>query len=159
MSSIFSGATLCFALVFSLLISTTTVSQDAHKVRRWRDQQTGQSVRAYFAGLENGIVRLETKKGDSFSIALERLRNSDQKYVRKLEKSQPDQVGEMNLPLVQLPQRDVGKTAKQLTRPKKIYGIDWVPIKDAIDEGRQVSVAEDKPVFWFRVLGDLEGFM
>ena len=41
---------------------------------------------------------------------------------------------------------------------KKMYGVRWEPL-DKLLTDQPVADAENKPVFWFRVLGDLEGFM
>ena len=36
-----------------------------------------------------------------------------------------------------------------------MYGVQWYDMEDA----SQLASADDKPMMWFRVLGDLDGFM
>ena len=83
----------CLLIAVAVAFCSTSTGQDSEvKVRRWLDSQTGKSVRAYFAGVDNGMVTLETKKGDSYTIALDRLSKSDQKYIKKTKIYKPLQV-------------------------------------------------------------------
>ena len=147
----------------------TSIAQDSTpKVRRWLDAQSGMAVRAYFAGIENGVVNLKTRKGDSYSIALERLSTTDRKYVRNLlerESGPPAAAGDGGVPpaIANQQANQQPPDGQPQAQPSERFGIQWYPIDSVLIDEQQadgnLKPANDKPVFWFRVLGDLEGFM
>ena len=145
--------------MLAILIGATTFAQDDdRKVRRWTDLQSGQSVRAFLAEVDNGIVTLQTRDGRTFEIDHNRLSNSDRRYIR-------NQLDDRELAAALQPETAAGDRV-QFARPTGnsrdnssepgYKSIDWTPMEEALASSDN---EDDKPVFWFRVLGDLDGFM
>jgi len=155
---------LVVAIVFACM-GTASAQDSQQKLLRWFDVQAKQSVRAFFEEVDNGIVKLKTKNGESYSIAVDRLSSANQRYIKNLQAksndpaaaakndAQPQAVPENN---------DAQPVAKpiagSLAKPKTMYGVRWEPMDNLVTD-QKIPDAENKPVFWFRVLGDLEGFM
>ena len=150
--------------------SLATAQDSKQKLLRWSDVQTKQSIRAYFDGLENGVVTLKTNSGETYSIAVDRLSSANQRFIRNLETNGNDQADSQNdkdqPPAVPNNNDRINQAGQQAAQPieripdvtQKMYGIRWQPM-DKLLTNQPIADAENKPVFWFRVLGDLEGLM
>jgi hypothetical protein len=157
---------LCILLAAILIanVGTTSAQESKPKLLRWYDVQSRQSVRAYFDSVENGLVKIKTKDGETYSIAIDRLSSANQRYVKNQQsKHQPPtpapSVDQPNAAAEMDDARPVAQpVAENLIQPKSMYGIRWEPMDDLVTN-QPVPATDNKPIFWFRVLGDLEGFM
>ena len=114
--------------------------------------------------MENGFVKLKSKEGEAYSIAIDRLSPANQRYIKNLQANPTDQpaaplqvVGQPNAAAGDDAQPVTKAMADNLTQTKSLYGIRWEPMDDLLTEPGIPQT--NKPIFWFRVLGDLEGFM
>ncbi|MEM7453827.1 MAG: SHD1 domain-containing protein [Planctomycetota bacterium] len=143
------------------LLGTTSLSfaqDEEHKVRRWTDLQTGQTVRAFLADIDGGVVTLQTRNGESFTIAHHRLSGTDQRYLRNhVEEAELTASLARNLaPVEGIPVNGQGGNVSDASSAPGYRAINWQPMETAVSEEGNDS---GKPVFWFRVLGDLDGLM
>lgn len=179
-------------LVAIAWVGAASAQTSDQKLIRWFDVQSKQTIRAYFDGVTNDNVRLKTKSGETVSISINRLSDTNQRYIRNVQKTadnqnpakkvgfisnvdsttktktenanadkadaHPDAIAKPKTKKKPAP----GKVKNQkpsapiLAKSKPMYGVNWLPIDRVLTEQ---PIENKKPVFWFRVLGDLEGFM
>lgn len=156
------------------------------KQRTWTDSTGKFKLKATFVEYANGKVVLEKPDRQLVEIDQKKMSSRDRQYVAnhlrrvrgfkryqrigkgKKAESQPD-VAKKEEPKPEEKSED--KLAKQtdkdaeivididsqdLPKPKSMYGIDWYK---SADVASKVAANKDKAIMWFRVLGDLEGFM
>lgn len=140
-------------------------------MRVWKDRSGRHSLEAELVGYENSIVELKKEDGTTISIPLKELSNSDKWYVRKEIKSrrspatgtvQPVKKREAPektepTPRTRLTQKELKDLGRQI-KTKRLFGLEWHENPESFAAASKLSRSE-KPVMWFRVLGDLEGFM
>ncbi len=153
-------------------------------VRRWRDHSGTHEVDAELVEYRDRQVTLRGTDGETIVVSLDQLSESDQKHVvarirsaRRMARQNAVRSGDDNTAIVQtsvLPTvndedatNSEGRAIKQLAdsqpraqqprpvQPHNLFGVDWYSPQDALN----LAAAERKPMMWFRVLGDLRGFM
>ena len=109
-------------------------------MREWKSKNGKFSVTASFDSYDAASRKVTLKKEDSTSIQVPLLKLSaaDQSFVK-------EQAGQ----------------SKSGGKPIKLYGIQWQPkMEEALSEAAgQSAPSDDRPVMWFRVLGQLDDGM
>ncbi len=163
------------ALVFATLsLCQSAWSQPAdYPSRSWHDRQ-GQLVgEAVFVGYDYDSQLVQLRAGDDqlIEISVKRLAPKDRRYLLKVLR----EINPQPLPPRRTAKRktsklqsggsadvvDHGTSPGRAARGKMLYGIRWqASVDQALLAGRGSETSDDdRPVMWFRVLGDLEGFM
>ena len=156
-----SGLSFVLLACFAALPSSAVADETAEDYRIWADDSGEHQIEAALVDYVRGKVRLSKKDGVEVTIAYRRLSEVDRQYVREV----ISQRKEADAPTVSpfkpstLPPSTAGDMAVERSVPseqktKELYGIQWVNSLD-----RAVEATGLKPIVWFRVLGDLEGFM
>ena len=151
----------CFAALPPSAVADETADETAEDYRIWADDSGEHQIEAALVDYVRGKVRLSKRDGVEVTIAYRRLSEIDRQYVREV----ISQRKEADAPTVSpfkpstLPPATVGDMAVERSvpseqKPKELYGIQWVNSLD-----KAVEAKGSKPIVWFRVLGDLEGFM
>ena len=134
--------------------------------RLWTSEDGNYQVMAKLTDYDKKIdlLTLTKQDGDSLLVAIDKISASDQRYLRSFQSSRSQRV--LADPL---PQNEATPTKKTKQRNKKakqpnfktLYGIDWIPdMKTALSHATgKPTTNDDRPVMWFRVLGDLKGLM
>ncbi len=143
------------ALMIMSLASPTHVRGE-DELRTWTDDTGEYEVLARWVSTNRAreTVTLELSDGELVTLPLDRLSRSDRKYVEQA-KSKPNATPAKveNSPT---------RTPKAKANTKTLYGIRWFDDLRAAGQaasGSKKTTSDDKPIFCFRVLGDLEGFM
>lgn len=157
------------------------------KDRVWRDATGKYQVLATWKKYEDRTLTLETADGREIEISIDRISSADQSYaVKKIRSArrkattaesvaenqnreadvlasvqEPIEPLESNTALPNVGQRPLEPTVGN-PKPRfstgdldTLYGVDW----HSMDKAEQIAAQRDKPIMWFRVLGDLTGFM
>ena len=147
------------------------------ELRTWTDSTGTHSVEASFAGCLNGNVKLRKVTGIEVSLPLDKLSLSDRNFIRNhlrasrpvVRRSLPRVAANVNVDPIAEPSGDARRVARAAGAPQalrangkagengatQLIGINWhASSSDATGPGQK-----EKPVIWFRVLGDLAGFM
>lgn len=155
-------------------------SQETEKIefseRNWTDSSGQHSVRGILFSCENGIVTLKKADGKFVEIDRKQLSASDQRYVanhlRRARAAERDAIlkakqgstaakkSNVDSGAATDAHRDTEKRTeviKGLPQPKKMFGVNWY--KTAQEASQVANANDDKPIVWFRVLGDLAGHM
>lgn len=120
--------------------------------RTWIDSTGSFKIEATFVSFERGRVTLRPKSGKEIAVPFGRLSSDDQNYVQKLTRRTSLNEGGERKSIPSRPTR-----AKIDSKPDEMYGIKW---QDSVDDAVKIaSMTNDKPIMWFRVLGDLNGLM
>ena len=168
-SSIWMQRTLVACLCIAALACHVLQAEDStadHKVRTWTDITGKFHIEASFEGYNIGLVDLRKIDDTLISVPLKELSSSDQRYVRyelrqrrvvkSSDKSEAETVAESaNVKS----DSDEKEDAEAITKTKKIAGIDWHCTVDSVQAAANSDDGKQRPVMWFRVLGDMEGFM
>ncbi len=158
------------------------------QARCWKDATGKFEVVAALAKYQQRELTLHTNDGKSIVVPIDRISKRDQAYaINKIRlarrQARPAAApSEPRQPVFttsrranisnRLPKHDnrvpnltslLPKTAKlpvnaAPTSPQNdemLFGVHWQPI----DRAEQLAAEQDKPIMWFRVLGDLSGFM
>ena len=141
--------------------SCAVADETAEDYRTWSDDSGEHQVEAALVDYVQGKVRLSKKDGGEVTIAYRRLSDVDRQYVRDVisrrKEAETPTVSPFN-PSTPSPSTvddmAVERSVPREQKTKELYGIQWV---DSLD--RAVEATGLKPIVWFRVLGDLEGFM
>ena len=125
------------------------------RVRKWTDGTGTFRVNATLSEIsESGdSVKLRLEDGKYATVPIERLSESDQRYVEsRLRQNQGSE---------QKPDSLKTATNSKKLATTRLFGIDWHPSVDQARGSAQgtASPRDDKPVLCFRVLGELDGFM
>lgn len=138
--------------------------------RGWADS-TGQHEmqgRLVARNLATKSVKLERADGSSLDVALDKLGNSDRNYVArqtaKLQRSSqrkktPNHASDGDASRL----GQATPIEKEVTpaETRRLSGIDWhtdPALASQAATGGAVT-SDDRPIIWFRVLGELEGYM
>jgi len=119
-------------------LSLAPGSELSPEVREWKSQDGQYAVMASLSGFDRFTQRVTLNKEDAtvVEVPLSRLSAADRTYV-------------------------VDHTRGTATPPEKektLYGIRWQPeMEDALAKAAgEATPDDDRPVMWFRVLGELE---
>ncbi len=141
------------------------------EVRTWTDDTGRHDVEATFVDYVDGNVLLLKDDGSEIAVPLERLSSSDRGYVqyelrRKSinERRRPSSV-HASAPMVSRDEEverisDGSPDAVRVVGDsQELFGVNWhTPVESAFQTAG-AGQKEQRPVMWFRVLGDLSGFM
>ncbi|MCH7729869.1 MAG: hypothetical protein IH991_25875 [Planctomycetes bacterium] len=144
--------------------------------RTWTDSTGTHSVEASFAGCLNGNVKLRKVNGIEVSLPLDKLSLYDRNFIQNhlrtsrlaVRRSLPRVAATANVDPIAEPLGDPRRVARAAGAPQalrangkigkngatQLFGINWYASPDVTGPGQK-----EKPVMWFRVLGDLAGFM
>ena len=139
--------------------------------RTWKDRSGKHEIEAQLVDSANSQVRLKKPDGTLISVPLKSLSNADKWFVRnelRRRKANPSNAKTpndiRNQPKNKLlkdkaePDRKASDLAKRIDT-KKLFGIQWHQNRDSAELAAKQNPKQPKPIMWFRVLGDLEGFM
>ena len=70
-------------LILSLLLAASGHARENHQLRQWTGEN-GNKVIAKYKSYQSGRVNLQTVKGDSVSVSLKSISNSDKIYLRRI---------------------------------------------------------------------------
>ena len=130
--------------------------------RRWRDKSGHHEVLAKLVSYHDRKVTLLRHDGQSIDVPLDQLSAPDIAYVsrqRRVARAQQHRPESKSV--------SSGETKRGLASPstshrkirgaasERLFGVDWFNSDAALAAAQQ----EQKPILWFRVLGDLSGFM
>lgn len=144
--------------------SDLATAADDSRVRTWTDRSGMYTVEATLEAYADGTVRLKKPGGDEIVLELEQLSTRDQGYVRRENRRRvttrrgestsagSDHVASKQVAAEQQPESPPRRQLK--ANSEQLYGINWYD-----SPARAVAAKQDKPILWFRVLGDLDGFM
>ena len=136
--SLLSGAALCLSVPFS----EADESPDS-LVRVWKSGDGEYSVQASLIAFNQSTKRVTLQKEDASVVVvpLAQLSTADQSYITE---------------------KSPKPARKEATDGSiKLYGIGWQSkIEDALTlAAGETTPSDDRPVMWFRVLGELDGGM
>ena len=159
----FIACAICLA-AFSLHAEEQVLTFDVDP-RRWRDATGKYQVDATLIKYRDRNVTLRISDGTTIDVPLERLCTTDLAYVsrhrRIARRAQANGAGESTEEALTSnkhaeKQPDSTKPALDHSAPaERLFGIDWY----SLDDAQALAQRSDKPIMWFRVLGDLSGFM
>ncbi len=163
----------CFLLAalmaFTGSLATAQDSSRANKMRRWTDTQTKQSIRAKVIQADSGKVTLEDRNFNQIEIAFDRLSKSDRKFLKAnfgedvgIAKATSNgrihgaNGGQFNLGGLNGGNFQMPGAARLAQNEQGWRSVNWTPQGDL---EQVLSANDDRPIFWFRVLGELDGNM
>ncbi len=176
------------AILVGLSASGSAIALDDPNsgIRTWRDRSGKHSIEAELISCDNSLVQLKKTDGTTISISLKQLSNADKWYIRKEMKSrkalnsttknstaktlspqrtietQPEKVQPKNVQAAKDRKLDLRQVKRQVVT-KRLFGVDWHQSPESFQAASKLAASKlnesAKPVMWFRVLGDLEGFM
>jgi hypothetical protein len=133
--------------------------------RTWRSSTGRYAVAARLLDCREGKVQLRKADGKHIWVSMADLSDADQRYVRSQRQllsqrpPNPFAVGTAapEPPVADSAPKGIRRQDQSAERPRAevMYGVQWYDMEDA----SQLASADDKPMMWFRVLGDLDGFM
>ena len=144
-------------------LNAVLVAEDS---RTWTSSDKRSTLQASFHSYDpktKQVVLLDDQ-GNSIEIGLRQLSKSDQRFVRRAQKKQKqspvttEQAGKVTAERKATERKNLNHQGTQ----KQAFGIQWtLGIEKAlkIANGNRENPADDRPVMWLRVLGDLEGYM
>lgn len=141
-------------------------AQESGEERNWTDNTGQNTLAARFLSYdkENDQVVLLTADNEEKTYLLSDFSRADQRLIRKFA-AQARRAENAN------PKRDAidnalaGKAgslpANGQSSPSRLYGIDWFVSAESARAAATASERsdDDRPIAWFRVLGELDGFM
>ena len=135
----------------------------AEPERNWTDASGKYQIAASLVGYHDRTLILESANEKQIRISVDNISKSDQRYTlnrvsqarRKSKPIQPRSASERKATQAAAPEKLASPSRPALQNTSKLYGIDWHPIEQA----ERVATIEKKPILWFRVLGDMTGFM
>lgn len=155
------------ALTLCLLVAVPVAANDEvlefdEPVRVWSDSSGQFDVDATLIAYQKRVLTLQTPAGKAIEVSIDRLSKSDQSYTLKLLRRARAKTVDFKTPPIQkqVPSVDAApepsRTHGDVTlASKKLYGVNW----HLLDQAESYAAVQNKPVMWFRVLGDMEGFM
>ena len=138
--------------------------------RTWVDATGDFHVEAKLVEYANQKLTLEKKDRSLIQIRVDQLSAPDKQYLgrqlqlariysRKKEVNPQVETGDSK----PIAAKEVSTTASKHTKlnreSEKMYGIDWYPRTAGIQLAKSLGREDAKPILWFRVLGELDGFM
>jgi len=129
------------------------------KSREWTDSSGQNGVAAKLVSFDKTTrqVVLQCDDATTIEVPVTDLSISDRRYIsRQTSKFERESkhAGHKN-------RTATGRSEAQAEGVQRLYGIDW---HQQLESARRVAVgnegvADNKPIIWFRVLGDLSGYM
>ncbi|MEE2642606.1 MAG: SHD1 domain-containing protein [Planctomycetota bacterium] len=161
-------------LAFVLSTAGQALDDPLPNLRTWKDRSGAHQLKAEFAGCEKNGVRLKKTDGSIVWVPLKNLSTADKWFVRKQRQQNGSRnltgtkTGELPVPPGKAPSGileadpapgngDAGKAAPPRRNTQRLFGVDWHRTPESLVAA--ASSGKQKPILWFRVLGDLEGFM
>ncbi len=163
----------------SVLFSNLRIANadDGFISREWRSQDGEYSIQAVFVKYDNEtkLVDLRREDNEIIQVPVLGLCQRDRRYILRMIKPKRPKSKDLKQKTASKPPKTnddqprrstelVDSSRKKTRRPnaKPIAGILWHPsINDALLSagGDTTKPDDDRPIMWFRVLGDLDGFM
>ena len=155
--------TLCFAVVQTCLAEEET--------RQWKSADGKYSMEGQLIDFvrKSKTVTIEKTDGKQIEIDFGKLSKEDQRYVNRFQFARTQKAKENELPKLKKSNTKHNERrnrqrsrAQSPTKSLAMYGVNWVPnMEQALSAaaGKSENTADDRPVMWFRVLGDLAGYM
>ena len=151
----------CF-WVFTVLtaISCGPLAAQENGLRQWTSRDGTETAFARLSEYDSAtrVVTLVDQSGALRDVKLERLALADQRFVQRFERNQDQPDGRIGDSMVRKTSNSRPANRKRPT--VDLYGIQWqrdFETAMATADGRAES--DRQPIMWFRVLGDLDGFM
>jgi hypothetical protein len=169
--AVYSRASVVWGATFWCLISIHDVqAQESERV--WTSSNGRKSVTGSLLDFEarKRTATLRLNNGETLVISAKNLSRKDQHYLRdflkkRCENSTPADLKQDERVAAKELKRGIGPhqptSEGSKARESNMYGIRWVtdiPAALRLAQGNE-SPTDDRPVMWFRVLGDLSGFM
>ena len=160
----------CFALVNQALAQTDdmVIKFADTNPRVWADSSNQNQITARLLSrnTQDNKVSLECGDGMIIEVLLSDLPISDRKYIarktsqakraaHRLKSQRPSGDTDLGVDASQNAQPS-RKPDGKVGKPRRVNKIDW---HRSPQTARTAATADDRPIIWFRVLGDLEGYM
>jgi hypothetical protein len=153
-------------LIPLLFLVSVARAQNSGEERIWTDNTGQNTLAARFLSYdkENDQVVLLTSNNETKTLSLSDFSRADQRLIRKFA-AQAQRAENAN------PKRDAiddaltgqasSSTANGERNPNRLNGIDWFVSAESASTAATASERpdDDRPIAWFRVLGELDGFM
>ena len=147
-----------FAQIALAIIATA--DDDPSVARTWRDRTGEYEVQATLVHVDTdrGVVSLRKTDGEEVSVPLDRLSWDDRSYVTDYLRSRAE-TGRDNTASAGQSFNDPPRS--DLFNVVSLYGVQWHRTPQSAESAAngQSGKGDDKPIMWFRVLGDLAGYM
>jgi hypothetical protein len=173
-SIVFTGRLGIFAFVLAMS-AATVVADDHDSLRSWHSRD-GNAVEASLEGFHSDqhVATLKQSDGSVIEVPFKSLSREDQRYIKtwlrqqrntdsqaKTDPGQDDRNPVESQSKSQVRNSSRSKSNRGSEKTMMLYGINWHESgAPALAKARGVaSTSDDMPIMWFRVLGDLEGFM
>lgn len=149
-----------------LFLATTAYGQEAGEERTWTDKTGQNTLAARFVSFDKESEQVVLlKPGDvSETFVLSDFSRADQRIIRKLA-AQAIRAEKQDRKRDAIDEALAGKTNPSSAGAKgnqlRLCGINWhlSPDSASRDAAGSERPVDDRPIAWFRVLGDLDGFM
>ncbi len=170
-------------LLASIVVVCMTIdlanAQDSDlQSRTWKSKNGKHSIEAVLSDYDRltKTVLLEDNNGEPIEVPIDQLSSADRRFVaremrQRAKSTDLSDRSPASNPFAQKTNNDseVEATVKQKPEirrrrvgdSKNLYGIRWqAGVEDAmlVATGKETN-RDDRPIMWFRVLGDLEGYM
>jgi hypothetical protein len=151
-------------LIMILLVLFVSENSGQEPMRQWSSRYKNETVEASFQSYDRRTKRvsLRLQNGESIHVDLKQLSRSDQRYVTGVARNNLDNAKTNKRKVVTGKEKNQPRSQRSdSTREVTAYGIQWTPgVENALKNAAgKESAADDRPVMWLRVLGDLDGFM
>ena len=135
--------------------------------RTWKSQNQKHAVQAKFDDYDANSkqVTLINRDGKTITVKLDQLSSSDQKHVVRRHKRLVAEKNAADNPFKVVGNETTKKTPHSARKETPIiarWGIEWTPgLENAqtVALGNRRNTKDDRPIMWFRVLGNLEEHM
>lgn len=153
-----------FLVVVILLFAEPSVNASdglGQPLRTWEDESGKYQVKAKFKSYERGQVALLKANGEEKTIDYRRLSEKDRRYVRDVvnqskpktpppaKSTEPADASRLDSDRAEAPESDIAEL-----KPNQRYGVDLYGTPQEV-----LKSNPDQPLIWFRILGDIDGFM
>ncbi len=144
--------------------AATSAWQEQANLRTWNLPDTGKSLEAELVSYdaESGEVTLRGEDGGLIQMQATELHISDRRYLNR-QMARKDRPQRRRASSSDPIDRALAGGGNNTADPsvQHLYGIDWHRTPQSAQAAATGSQrdADDKPIIWFRVLGDLSGFM
>ncbi len=156
------------ALVIGGLANLVSAQTDEGP-RQWNSRDGKHSITAAFSGYDKKAktVTLRYDNGQTVDIKLRDLSRADQRFVKRMNSPKKQDGLSAEFVFDEEPATKSKKRKRKTSRSGqrndflRRYGINWTPgMESAIASAKgSDSASDERPIMWFRVLGDLNGYM
>jgi hypothetical protein len=151
----------CFFVTISVACLSAASQESSEHFRTWEDESGAYQIDAIFTEYMSGKVKLLRRDGQAVTVDYRRLSPDDREYVRSLvtrerAKNPRHELSEGNVSKGGAPrsEEDPRGEVNSRLKPEEKFEIDWYGSPQAV-----VASNSDRPLIWFRILGDIDGFM